>query len=60
MEVLNFNVGVLSAGSIQYRLYLGIPLAGWGSNNKFSFYRSHAQRGAQIISYELSVGTEYY
>ena len=54
MHVLDFNVGVFLITAISSIGVLGIFLAGWGSNNKYSVVS--AMRGAvQMISYEMSL-----
>lgn len=55
IEILDFNVGVfflMAASSIGV---VGVLLAGWSSNNKYSLIGA-MRSGAQMISYELSVG----
>lgn len=53
-EILDFNVGVFLLTAISSIGVVGIFLAGWGSNNKYSVVS--AMRGAvQMISYEMSL-----
>lgn len=53
--VLDFNVGIFLLTAVSSIGVLGIFLAGWGSNNKYSVIS--AMRGAvQMISYEMSLG----
>ncbi len=53
-EVLNFNVGIFLLSAISSIGIVGIFMAGWGSNNKYSVVS--AMRGAvQLISYEMSL-----
>jgi len=54
-EILDFNVGIFFLLAVSGIGVIGILLAGWGSNNKFSLIGA-MRSGAQIISYELSVG----
>ena len=54
-EILDFNVGIFLVTAVSSIGVLGIFLAGWGSNNKYSVVS--AMRGAvQMISYEMSLG----
>ena len=54
-SILDFNVGIFLVTAISSLGVVGIFLAGWGSNNKFSVIS--AMRGAvMMISYEMSLG----
>lgn len=54
-SILDFHVGIFLVTAISSIGIVGIFLAGWGSNNKYSVLS--AMRGAvQMISYELSLG----
>lgn len=54
-NVLDFNVGVFLLTAVSSIGVVGMFLAGWGSNNKYSVVS--AMRGAvQMISYEMSLG----
>lgn len=53
-EILDFNVGIFLLSAISSIGVVGIFMAGWGSNNKYSVVS--AMRGAvQLISYEMSL-----
>ena len=54
-HILDFNVGIFLITAISSIGVVGIFIAGWGSNNKYSVV-SAMRAAVQMISYELSLG----
>ncbi len=55
LQAIDMNVGVVYILSVGSLGVIGILLAGWSSNNKYSLIGA-MRSGAQLISYELSAG----
>ena len=55
LQAIDFNIGVFFMTAVSSLGVVGILLAGWSSNSKYTMIGA-MRSGAQMISYELSIG----
>ncbi len=55
LQAIDFNIGIFFMTAVSSLGVVGILLAGWSSNSKYTLIGA-MRSGAQMISYELSIG----
>jgi len=55
LHAIDFNIGIFYVIAVSSMSVIGVLLAGWSSNSKYSLIGA-MRSGAQIVSYELSIG----
>lgn len=55
LHAIDFNIGIFYVIAVSSMSVVGVLLAGWASNSKYSLLGA-MRSGAMIVSYELSVG----
>jgi NADH-quinone oxidoreductase subunit H len=55
LHAIDFNIGIFYVIAVSSMSVVGVLLAGWSSNSKYSLIGA-MRSGAMIVSYELSIG----